>query len=102
MWSVADHMTGLPLGDLQILPGPAFRAPDCQTSEVKSGSNITEKQKLEALRTPTHITFVRNRMMYARAALNAQGGVRFGLRHIRKCTLLEYFHFLECFTWLTR
>lgn len=30
------------------------------------------------------ISFVRNRMFYARAALNAKGKVTFGLRHIRK------------------
>jgi telomerase reverse transcriptase len=35
------------------------------------------------IHTPANIIFVRNRMLYARAALNAQGGVRFGLRHIR-------------------
>lgn len=35
-------------------------------------------------RQPSSITFVRNRMMHARAALNAKGEVRFGLRHIRE------------------
>jgi telomerase reverse transcriptase len=39
-----------------------------------------------ALRTPSNIVFVRNRMLYARAALNAQGSVTFGLRHIRRPT----------------
>jgi hypothetical protein len=34
-------------------------------------------------KTPGAITFVRSRMLYAKAALNAKGGVRFGLRHIR-------------------
>ena len=33
---------------------------------------------------PSAIIFVRNRMFYARAALNAKGKVTFGLRHIRK------------------
>lgn len=60
-------MLGQPLGDLQILPA----------------SNPPAIQKQTA-RSPSGINFVRNRMMYARAALNAQGGVRFGLRHIRK------------------
>ncbi|EQL28452.1 hypothetical protein, variant [Blastomyces dermatitidis ATCC 26199] len=32
--------------------------------------------------TPATITFVRSRMLYARAAFNAKGRVRFGLRHI--------------------
>lgn len=36
-------------------------------------------------RKPTEIHFVRSRMLYARATLNARGLVRFGLRHIREC-----------------
>ncbi len=36
------------------------------------------------LHTPGSIIIVRNRMLYARAALNAKGHVRFGLRHIRE------------------
>lgn len=35
------------------------------------------------VRTPCKIAFVRSRMFYAKAALNAKGGVRFGMRHIR-------------------
>jgi telomerase reverse transcriptase len=34
-------------------------------------------------RAPGAITFVRSRMLYAKAALNAKGGVRFGMHHIR-------------------
>lgn len=45
-------------------------------------------QKLSGLhvdvRTPCKIAFVRSRMFYAKAALNAKGGVRFGMRHIRQ------------------
>lgn len=37
-----------------------------------------------AIKSPSAITFVRNRMFYARAVLNAKGKVRFGLRHIRR------------------
>jgi hypothetical protein len=51
------------------------------------GNNFTTKKPnslLSEARTPNTITFVRNRMLYARAALNAKGGVRFGMRHIRK------------------
>ncbi|CAN9372830.1 unnamed protein product [Alternaria alternata] len=33
-------------------------------------------------KTAGTITFVRSRMLYAKAALNAKGGVRFGMRHI--------------------
>lgn len=36
---------------------------------------------------PSELFFLRNRMLYARAALNAHGLVQFGLRHIRTCKL---------------
>ena len=36
------------------------------------------------IRAPGAIHIVRNRMFYARAALNASGEVTFGFRHIRK------------------
>ena len=45
------------------------------------------RKRANAARQPIHspgdIVFVRRRMFYARAALNAKGLVRFGLRHIR-------------------
>lgn len=41
------------------------------------------------VRKPTEIIFVRSRMLYARAALNARGMVHFGLRHIRKFNASE-------------
>ena len=44
---------------------------------------IDNAQSIEP-RKLTAIRFVRSRMLYARAALNAKGGVRFGMRHIRK------------------
>ena len=43
-----------------------------------------------AERRPSEISFVRSRMLYARAALNARGLVRFGLRHIRMLTFLSF------------
>ena len=43
----------------------------------------TPRAKPPDLHTPGNITFVRNRMLYARAALNPKGDVRSGLRHIR-------------------
>lgn len=41
------------------------------------------------VKTMSEIIFVRNRMLYARASLNAHGVVHFGLRHIRKILLLH-------------
>jgi hypothetical protein len=62
--SIADE-AGHPLGDLQPLAAKP-------------------QPSLKTARSPSSITFVRNRMMHARAAVNKQGGVRFGLRHIRE------------------
>lgn len=63
------HLTGLPLHDAEALV---------------SGSN-TPKNQYGFWRSPSDISFIRNRMLYARAALNARGLVHFGLRHIREC-----------------
>jgi len=74
-------LTGQPLGELKPLP---------KTNGVTNLPVTTENSKFaidatkSEIRTPASIVFVRNRMLYARAALNAQGGVRFGLRHIRR------------------
>jgi telomerase reverse transcriptase len=70
-------LLGLPLSDLQTLP---------ESTDGKSGSVTKTAAKLVSAveHSPSNINFVRSRMLYARAALNAQGGVRFGLRHIRE------------------
>jgi telomerase reverse transcriptase len=41
---------------------------------------------------PSEISFVRSRMLYARAALNARGLVHFGLRHIRMSAPISRHH----------
>ena len=76
------RVTGNPLGDLQILPQKVASA----MSPRAPPPTITQRRS-RPLYTPANIVFVRNRMLYAKAALNAQGGVRFGLRHIR--TLIQ-------------
>lgn len=53
------------------------------SSAVQRGSTKT------SLHLPGNIVFVRNRMLYSRAALNASGEVRFGLRHIRANTTIS-------------
>jgi len=62
---------GHPLGDLQPLP-------------TKPHADAKSQPMAKSAKSPSNITFVRNRMMHARAAMNKQGGVRFGLRHIRE------------------
>ncbi|TVY53989.1 Telomerase reverse transcriptase, partial [Lachnellula suecica] len=67
---VYRQLSGIPLGELQTLPldGVLAKTPVLRSMPVKH--------------TPSTITFVRSRLFYARAALNAKGSVRFGLRHI--------------------
>jgi telomerase reverse transcriptase len=36
----------------------------------------------QTVRSPSTITFVRSRILYARPSVNAQGGIRFGVKHI--------------------
>lgn len=55
---------------------------ECEQIDVPSGSTVKGLATFE--RKPTDIIFVRSRMLYARAALNARGSIHFGLRHIRE------------------
>ena len=74
-------------------------------STLKKGSEISKTSTCLAPRkdaqikskTPTTITFVRKRIFYARAALNAKGRVTFGLRHIRESTSVKVFPILTFF-----
>ncbi|KAL0475706.1 Telomerase ribonucleoprotein complex RNA binding domain-containing protein, partial [Neurospora intermedia] len=70
------QVSGIPVSELQPRSlGTDFAA----RKDLKGiGGAGGENQKL----SPSEITFARNRMLYARAALNAKGLVHFGLRHI--------------------
>lgn len=48
-----------------------------------TGTDPGKVKPIAVLRSPASINFIRNRIFYARVALNAKGKVRFGLRHIR-------------------
>lgn len=50
---------------------------------AKDGSGASGG-KSQALRSPADISFVRSRILYARAALTAKGNIQPGLRHIRR------------------
>lgn len=75
---------GVPLSDLlplqQLVVGPS----STHLAQKANRPGSTAQKAGVDVRPLSGITFVRNRMMYARAALNAKGDVRFGLRHIRK------------------
>jgi telomerase reverse transcriptase len=67
------QLGGIPISELDPLT---------KTTEKEVSLPIKPSTKNAELR-PSDISFVRSRMLYARAALNARGLVHFGLRHIR-------------------
>ena len=78
------QLSGLPMTDLKILePGESvnrdilLHVADKSQMPPRAAANA-----MQGSRKPASICFVRNRMFYARAALNTKGKVIFGLRHI--------------------
>ena len=72
-----QQLSGVPVADLEYQIAP--------TADTTSARNLNKGKKPgETSRSPSEITFVRSRILYARAALNARGLVHFGLRHIRE------------------
>ncbi|CRG91151.1 telomerase reverse transcriptase [Talaromyces islandicus] len=69
-----------PLDEVKVKAGINTDAKISGDTESKGISN--SKSAAETLHKPNSIVFVRRRMLYARPALNARGGIRFGLRHI--------------------
>ncbi|KAK9770635.1 putative Telomerase reverse transcriptase [Seiridium cardinale] len=67
------QLSGIPLPKIQPL---------------SEDSLVRESERRD--KAPSEITFVRNRMLYARAALNARGLVHFGLRHIHVLNRAPY------------
>lgn len=77
---------------LSGVPASEIKSDELQksnTAKVNADQEaVNELSRIQSERkTPGAITFVRNRMLYAKPALNAKGGVRFGLRHIRAFSL---------------
>ncbi|KAK0618360.1 hypothetical protein B0T17DRAFT_335741 [Bombardia bombarda] len=66
------QLSGIPISDLEQLASSVDKP---KPSPTNVGGNVTELR-------PSDITFVRSRMLYAKAALNSRGLVHFGLRHI--------------------
>ncbi|PGH05494.1 hypothetical protein AJ79_06801 [Helicocarpus griseus UAMH5409] len=74
------QLSGIQLSELKTIDsGPAN---NIAKSPIGHATRDTSKPADDVLNTPANIIFVRSRMLYARAALNAKGKVRFGLRHI--------------------
>jgi telomerase reverse transcriptase len=75
-----SQLSGIPISDLK--PDQKHKDDPDHVEVSHATKGISLKQCSEN-RSPSTITFVRSRMLYAKAALNAKGGVRFGMRHIR-------------------
>ncbi|KAL8361655.1 hypothetical protein RB601_007468 [Gaeumannomyces tritici] len=69
------QLSGKSLNDLEPPASNSLPQANCQNGLGPGSSSSTAK-------SPATIAFVRSRMLYSRAALNARGAVHFGLRHI--------------------
>ena len=78
------QLSGPHISDLEPRQVPTPVTSRCLLADAAAGQR-SDKGIDE--RTPCKIAFVRSRMLYAKAALNAKGGIRFGMRHIRWCTI---------------
>jgi hypothetical protein len=72
------QLSGAPVSELKTIPKP-----DTARNKVDSDAPSKSSHLRSENRAPGAIALVRSRMLYAKAALNAKGGVRFGMRHIR-------------------
>jgi hypothetical protein len=74
------QLSGAPVSELR---SDDHQKSDPAKTEANPEASIKSSHLRSENRAPGAITFVRSRMLYAKAALNAKGGVRFGMRHIR-------------------
>ena len=74
------QLSGVPASDVKPGQGSAVKT---DNGEVKAAASLILPKRSTEIKLPSTVTFVRSRMLYAKAALNAKGGVRFGMRHIR-------------------
>ncbi|MCJ1310200.1 hypothetical protein MMC25_003861 [Agyrium rufum] len=81
------QLSGIPLSELpQRKPNHLESKSEVSITTSPTASlninGVQKPKKQSTVRGPSSITFVRNRMMYARAALTGKGNVHLGLRHI--------------------
>ncbi|KUI62081.1 Telomerase reverse transcriptase [Cytospora mali] len=77
------------------LSGPPIFECKPLSSLTTPRTRAIDKDSIPFERKPTEITFVRSRMLYARAALNARGLVHFGLRHIHALNRFPLRHLIK-------
>jgi hypothetical protein len=74
------QLSGVPISGLK---SEDTRKTESDKNAIHGAANPKFLHDTSGQKSPSTITFVRSRMLYAKAALNAKGGVRFGMRHIR-------------------
>ncbi|KAI4928873.1 hypothetical protein J4E85_005495 [Alternaria conjuncta] len=80
------QLSGVPVHEVKL--DEPQKSNIARVNADKQALTKSSQLKIES-KKPGAITFVRSRMLYAKAALNAKGGVRFGMRHIHvlnRCT----------------
>ena len=75
--------SGTPLTELDLSSRPSG-PPEQLLPEKAPASSCGQKNLGPNERSPVAINFVRSRMFHARAALDAKGKIKLGLRHIRE------------------
>ena len=85
--------SGTPLAEMKSLTEPASLV---RHHDERHRHPVKDRMDKD-LRSPGSIIIVRNRMLYARAAWNAKGQVRFGMRHIRRPNHPSAIHLLASF-----
>ena len=77
------QLSGTPMTDMKVIePTESITRSILPYAAEKGKTPPVATEAIVGCRTPASICFVRNRMFYARAALNTKGKVNFGLRHI--------------------
>jgi telomerase reverse transcriptase len=79
------YVSGIQLSELKV-PDQTVPNSICRGIRNDSTANLAvenPRRGNDIVQTPGNIIFVRRRMLYARAGLNAKGEVRLGLKHIR-------------------
>ncbi|KAI8314565.1 Telomerase reverse transcriptase [Colletotrichum sp. SAR11_240] len=69
-------------GNMYQLSGTPMFAEDTARWEPAAAQKPAKESDLEFERLPSELPFMRNRMLYARAALTGRGTVHYGFRHI--------------------
>ncbi|KAF5516403.1 Telomerase reverse transcriptase [Colletotrichum siamense] len=70
------------VGNMYQLSGTPMFAADTARWEPAAAQKPAKDSNLESERLPSELPFMRNRMLYARAALTGRGTVHYGFRHI--------------------